>query len=200
MAAEPTGRPATPTWLCHRAELGAALTPRLLTLPFLVDPAPVLDRQTRPLSALQTGDAPGPDGRGQRGAAVLHAIHRPQLRGHCPAGHHPSLRPRCEDGRCQLPGWVRARERDTLGIQRCDCESPRTQSSNAGRAERGDACGGGGRTLSGSGDTRLLSHHLRRLFLPECPAVSSRKSVGVEPTPAWPGRDAETEPRRSKSQ
>ena len=65
--------PACSRWLRHRAELRAALTPELLTLPFPVDPAPVLGRQTRPLRALQTGDAPGPAGQGQRGAAVLHS-------------------------------------------------------------------------------------------------------------------------------
>lgn len=140
-----------------------------------MDPAPVLDRQTWPLSALQTGDAPGPDGRGQQGAVVLHTVHGPQLRGCCPAGHHPSLRPCCEDGRCQLPSGVRAKERGTLGIQRCDCESLRSQNSNTGRAERGDARGGGGRTLSGSRDTGMLGHHLRRLLLPECQAVSSQE-------------------------
>lgn len=66
-----------------------------------------------------------------------------------------------------------AREQGTLGGQRCDWESPGAQSSDAGRAERGDARGGGGQTLSGSGGTGMLGHHLRRLLLPEHPAVSS---------------------------
>nr|CAI9708002.1 unnamed protein product [Rangifer tarandus platyrhynchus] len=180
------GRPATPASrghhvacshrLRHRAELRAALTPELLTLPFRVDPAPVLDKQTRPLRALQTGDEPGPAGRGQQGAAALQSTGLSCKAAAQPATTQASGPTVKMDGANSLAECVPESKAPSASCDwqgTCDWESPGAQSSDAGRAERGDARAGGGQMLSGSGGTGMLGHHLRRLLLPKRPAVSS---------------------------
>ena len=91
--------PACSRWLRHRAELRAALTPELLTLP---------SQWTLRLSWAGRHGHSGLCKLGMHlgllarvsGALLCSTVHGPQLRGRCPAGYHPSLRPCCKDGRC----------------------------------------------------------------------------------------------------